>query len=161
MVDITIKEIKHNESSLQYYISPWDTDNFGYKVVNIMRFKKGNNRVGDLQTILEEFESFIRKENIRVIVWKVNSLDVELISFLQTQKYHYIEMSIVPYINPMNIDEEKYRMYCTCFVRKAVAQDIVCLKSIAKHAFKNDRFHKDANFNNEKADEKIFIMGRK
>ncbi len=40
MVDITIKEIKHNESSLQYYISPWDTDNFGYKVVNIMRFKK-------------------------------------------------------------------------------------------------------------------------
>ncbi len=153
MIEIEKKIIFHNNSSLHYYISPWDSDIFGYKVLNIDKLICEDD-AEDLIFIIEKLENFCKQEDVKVIVWKMESTNSDLISLLQDKEYKYIEMSVVPYINPQLIDERKYMGYCFANVRKAEIKDIRQVKRIARLSFKDDRFHKDSNFENTKADER-------
>lgn len=154
MIKIEKKVTSYNNSSLYYYISPWDTEIFGYKVLNTDKLIIREDSLQDVIFIIEELENYSKKEDVKVIVWKTEATNSNLISLLQDKDYKYIEISVVPYINPQLIDEEKYKSYCFTNVRRAEKRDIKELKKIARISFINDRFHKDSNFDNEKADER-------
>lgn len=144
--------VKQNSSFLKFYISPWDTEIFKYKVVNINTIVLDKNE--DLKYLLSELDIFCKNEDVKVIVCKVDSADEMLINSLQNHEYKYIEMSVVPYINPQNINEKQFKEWCNYPIRRAEGKDLNRLKEIARVSFKNDRFHKDVNFSNVQADER-------
>lgn len=143
-------KLEYNSSYLIYFITPWDTEIFGYKVVNIDSWE--TKTTDELDHLADKLEKVCLIEDVKVIVWKVDSTANEMIDFLQNRNYKYIEMSIVPFIDPLTANLDDISDEALESVRIANKNDFGKLKEIARTSFRNDRFHKDPNFNNVDAD---------
>lgn len=152
MFNVDTKLFNVGNDFIKYYIVPWDSEIFGYNILEIKVISTDSNKSNNLAGLINHLDSFCNKEKVRLVCCKVPIYNNFLIDSMQDYGFKYVESSIVPYINLSKINKEQYQSYCHSPVRKAREEDIKTLQQIAKKSFKYDRFHMDSKIDNNKAD---------
>ncbi len=134
--------------------SEWDSKHFGYKVAKIEYFLIDENCINSKNgaiMLIDSFHHWIKKQNIKVAIAKIDSVLFDVSEALQKNKYIFYEC--ITYRNLRNpnslalaFDDAKYRF--------ADLKDVSQIKSIAlSNTFEKSHFFLDSKFETEKVNE--------
>ena len=146
MHNIKYEKLLNKNSFVEFFISPWDKEAFGFKIVIITEFK--GSRSGGAEVIKDLFEwckaHSIRQCNIRIDRTKVNEL-----SHLQNAGFHFMDTSLRVNVDLQKITTKDELLRCNLKIASNIEREAAA--QIAFRAFSCERYHFDPNIDNDLA----------
>lgn len=156
--EIAPKEVRVEDSTLKYGLVPWDSDIFGFNVIEILNINARN--VGDTKKLIACLEDDAKSLDARMICAKIPLETRDTFYLFQDNGYVFIEETIKPHISNFNDVKVDYDKFVKYPLRKANDDRIEEIQNIAVKTFRHDRFHLDKNFDDKKASERYSIWVR-
>lgn len=144
-----------NNNYVKYGIVPWDSEIFGFNVVEITDFVTDN--INNFDKMISSVETYAKDVDTRVICTKVPSINNALVNKLQRSGYIFVEETIKPYLADLQNSPVDLGKYIKIQLRDATEKDAPDMKNIAKTTFTTDRFHLDEGFNKSRAGERYAV----
>jgi GNAT superfamily N-acetyltransferase len=149
---IPMQTYSKGNNSLSYGIVPWDSEIFGFSIVEAVdidiRDKAHSN------DFICNFEKQLISIDCKMLCVKVLFSDIETSWRLQGLGYMLVEQTIKPHITDIQINDIDYSRHVRYPLKKASSGDITNIQRIAFASFKYDRFHMDRRFDSSKASER-------
>jgi len=149
---IVDQEFSEQGNTIRYGLVPWDSQIFGFTIVEASGIEISNMEKFDI--LISSFERRLKDLNCRMVCVKVPAVEKEIFYKLQKGGYVFIEETIQPYIGDLRRHDARYSDLVGSPLAGATGDTIEAIKGIACRTFVYDRFHADKGFSGEKASER-------
>lgn len=129
--------------SLSVEYLDWDSTFFGRR---IGRITNNNLTEGQAQEIID----WAAYEKIECLYYLASGLEKQSTLAAEKKDFHFVDLRVT---FKKDLTKPEKPFIPEWHIRRAVEEDLVTLKGMAKDAFQLSRFHVDGNFNQAKADE--------
>ena len=137
------------DSSLKYALVPWDSDLFGFPVYEL---RCGEVAGGIIRAVLGDLLRQLTLSPRGLVVSKIPPDSVDQARALTDHGFYPVETLLQVSLRLHNLIGLQARAPSQFELRKATLEDLPALQSIARWAFRADRFHRDPNLSDEAAD---------
>ena len=142
--------VRTNDLLVEWFEAEWDSDTFGYPVLQISRIELLGPRAS---VDLGEFEAARDQMGARLVSCRLSHSRLKESMLLEDHGFRFIEMVYSPELTSLD-DRPELSVSTGLNVQLAEHRDIDVLMEIARSAFRNERFHIDPRLDSPLADKR-------
>jgi len=130
--------LRRGDTSLDCFVVPWDTENFGFPVAQIAHISVGDKHA--IAETLREFNDWCAVRGVRLVSCRLDRRQLRESMALEETGFRFVEMVYVPRLEPLaQVDPPDL----TLDVSDATAADLGTIQQMAASVFATGRFRLD------------------
>ena len=147
--EIKHKIIEKGDTKIKYFISPWDLEAFGFRVVILEEFNAG--QYG--KDVLKEFYTWCGQNSVGQCNIRMRQDNIKEMVLLQDAGFNFIDTSLRVDVNLEKFIVNPQLLRANLSI--ATDEDRDAAAQIAYHVFSGERYHRDHNLDNHLANKRF------